>query len=257
MTGISCSTSVVRTVPCEEALARLAEAGFARVELGRSHGDALPAPSRVEALGLRVWAVHGSLAGGAASPDERARRAAVAAEAEAMRRAAPFAPCPYVVHYLNRANDPAVGVAYRRSIDELLRTAERERFVLAVETVPYKPEVNERYADSAEVAAFVRELAAPCAAVCVDLNHSNLHESLETAIANCAGLIANIHVSDNHGDREEHLPPGRGVINFAPAFAALQGAGYTGPLNLEVSGKTERAPAELVALRRWAEAFAR
>jgi sugar phosphate isomerase/epimerase len=45
--------------------------------------------------------------------------------------------------------------------------------------------------------------------------------------------VKNIHVSDNHGEKEEHLPPGEGIIDFRSAFQALRANGYTGPCNLE------------------------
>ena len=251
--SVSCSSSIVKKLPLEKALEKLSRAGFKWIEINRNHMAGRPSPERLDAFGLKVWAVHGALGGDAASVDEDARKKAAAAEAEAMRAAHLFAPCPYVLHYLNRANDPAVGEAYRKSIEALLACAEKERFVLAVETVPYKPEVNERYAGSSEVADFVRSFASASLKICVDLNHSNLNEDLQTAIANCAGLIATIHVSDNHGRREEHLVPGEGEIDFPSAFRALIRAGYSGPLNLEVNGEEERSLSRLIAMRRWAE----
>ena len=65
------------------------------------------------------------------------------------------------------------------------------------------------------------------------INHSNLHEDINVAAENCSGIISNIHVSDNHGCGEEHLPPGQGIIDFPAVLQALINAGYTGPCNLE------------------------
>jgi len=250
---VSCSTSIVSRSPLKKALKRLADAGFKRVEMSRTHAALKPSPELLDDFGLNVWAIHGALGANAASTDEAARKKAVADETELMRAAHSFAPCPYVVHYLNRSNGPAAGEAFRQSIEALLSCAERERLILCIETVPYKPEVNERYADTAEVAAFVRSFASPSLKICVDVNHSNLNEDLGAAIANCAGLIGNVHVSDNHGRREEHLPPGEGIIDFPGAFGALLRAGYSGPLNLEVAAGREWSLPELAALRQWAE----
>ena len=169
-----------------------------------------------------------------------------------LERAAEFAPCPYVVHYLDRFNDPRRGVAFRRSIEELMGHAERLGLTLAIETVPDKPS-NERYPLCREVAGLVRSLDSPRAAVCVDLNHSNLAENLSDAIADCSGTIATIHVSDNHGECEEHLPPGQGATDFAAAFAALRAAGYTGAVNLECHFGAHPTVADLQELRKWAE----
>jgi sugar phosphate isomerase/epimerase len=158
---------------------------------------------------------------------------------------------------LNRHRDPAVGQRFRAAVQRLAAGAKRCGLVLAVETLPYKPEVDERYADSAEVAAFVRGLDDPHVGICIDLNHSNLHERLEDAAGNCRGQIVNIHVSDNRGVREEHLVPGEGVIDFVAALRALRAAGYAGPLNIECHLPRPPDVATLTTLRLNAEKLAR
>ncbi|MCK5844391.1 MAG: sugar phosphate isomerase/epimerase, partial [Victivallales bacterium] len=84
-----------------------------------------------------------------------------------------------------------------------------------------------------EVAEFARSFNSPNISVCIDLNHSNLNEDLTQVSENCKGLISNIHVSDNHGEWEDHLPPGEGIINFPEVFKALRDNGYVGPCNIE------------------------
>ena len=46
--------------------------------------------------------------------------------------------------------------------------------------------------------------------------------------------IGHVHVSDNRGKRDEHLPIGKGCIDFASVIAALLGTGYDGTVTLEV-----------------------
>ena len=237
--------------PMVRAFQMLGEAGFRLIEVSRKDGDLAEVSGLLADNGLRVWAVHGSLGAGAVSPSADERRREVERESRRMEDAAAFAPCPYVIHYLYRQNAPAIGDYWKWSVEKLLRRAEELSLILAVETVPFKPEVNERYADSKEVADFVRSLASKSARVCVDINHSNLNETLPEAIANCSGLIADIHVSDNHGHGEEHLRPGEGVINFPEAMQAVIDAGYEGPLNLECH--MTDALEDLIGLRKWSE----
>jgi sugar phosphate isomerase/epimerase len=180
-----------------------------------------------------VHGTFGCVEPGAISESADERRHTLDRELELLHMAAAYAPCPYVIHYLNRYNDPAVAKRWRDSVQELLVHAAALQLTLAVETVPFKPEENERYADTAEVAAFVRAFDSEYLRMCVDVNHSNLHEDLGQAIRNCSGQIADIHISDNHGVREEHLQPGEGVIDMPFALAALREAGYSGPCNLE------------------------
>lgn len=210
------------------------QAGFSTIELSRKHFNIARRAEQIKATGLKVWAIHGVLGGGAVSSDESIRRAAVSEEIAHMEDTAIFAPCPYVVHYLDRFNDPVYGKNFRRSIEEIYTRSSQLGFDLAIETAPYKPQQNERYPDSAEIAEFVRSFHAPDLNMTIDINHSNLNEDLKTVCRNCRGIISNVHISDNHGDWEDHLPPGEGIIDLRGTFAALRENGYTGPCNIEM-----------------------
>lgn len=167
------------------------------------------------------------------SSDNALRQQAVENELRRMEDAAPYAPCPYVIHYLDRVLDPRPGRQFRKSVEQLHEKARELGFVLTLETAPYKPQVNERYPDSAEIADFVRSFASPNLLVTVDINHSNLKEDLLQVAINCRGLIGNVHISDNMGKNEDHLPPGEGTINIRGALLALIKCGYAGPCNVE------------------------
>ena len=43
-----------------------------------------------------------------------------------------------------------------------------------------------------------------------------------------------VHVSDNRGRRDDHLPVGEGYIDFPAVAAALNKIGYQGGLTLEI-----------------------
>lgn len=208
--------------------------GVELVEISRKHHQLAKRAERIRELDIRVWSVHGTLPTGAITGTEEELRRAVAAEVERMEDCAAFAPCPYVIHYLNRFNDPVYGERFRTAIELLIRANESLGFTLAIETAPYKPQTDERYPDSAEIAAFVRSFANEKVRMTIDLNHSNLNEDIFAVCRNCRGLIANIHVSDNHGEREEHLVPGSGVIPLKAVMRELRDCGYTGPCNLEL-----------------------
>ena len=239
----------------EKAVELLSQAGFTFVDLSRGPGELPRWEAALKANGMSLWAVHGKLNAHCISADDAERREALDREVARMAHFARSAPVPYVVHWHSRHNDPAVGDIWRRSVEELLPRAESLGINLALETMPYKPEVHERYVDTREIADFIRSFGSEFLSICVDVNHSNLAEDLEEAVANCAGLISHVHVADNHGEREEHLPPGEGVIDFRRAWAALVKARYEGPLNLECVMPREPTLAELTRLREWAEAI--
>ncbi len=258
--GVSTSVDILSSrdlgLSPSELLDAIAGAGFKYLQIPNDP-EWVSLAGRVSALGLKVGQVHGSLSGSACSLDEQERTQAVADEARQMRAAAVYAPCPYVIHYLPRYNDPKRCEAFRRSVAEVLSLAATLKFTIAVETVPYKPDKDERYADSGEVAEFVRSFQSDNMRACIDLNHANINEDLVQAIRNFTGIIACVHISDNHGRKEEHLLPGDGTIDFPPAFRALREAGFVGPLNLEalVSAEDNRDPTEvLVGICKWLEA---
>ncbi len=233
---ISISTTVFGPESDILSLPRMLEiiqkAGYDYIEISRKQNDLTERLREIQSSGLKVWSIHGALEQ-SSELDEAKRRAGVEKEFLRLDDAAPFAPCPYVVHYTSRYLDPARGVAFRKSIEEVYEHAHSLGIILAVETVPYKPKINERYADSKEVADFVRSFQQPDLRMTVDINHSNLRENLVDVARNCNGLIANVHISDNHGEWEDHLPPGEGIIDLPEAFTALRDNGYSGPCNLE------------------------
>lgn len=210
------------------------QAGYSSIELSRKQHNIASRAKQIKNTGLKVWSIHGVLGIGSVSSDETIRQAAVAEEIARLEDTAMFAPCPYVVHYLDRYNDPVYGENFRRSIEEIYICSSRLGFDLAIETAPYKPQHNERYPDSREIADFVRSFHASDLNMTIDINHSNLNEDLETVCKNCHGLISNVHISDNHGEWEDHLPPGDGNIDLSAVFAALRKNGYIGPWNLEM-----------------------
>jgi len=49
------------------------------------------------------------------------------------------------------------------------------------------------------------------------------------------GRLITTHLQDNHGARDEHLPPGDGAIDWEDVAAALREIGYPGCLMLELT----------------------
>jgi len=218
----------------EECYGMLAEAGFKWVELSRRTKEDLASLKPIlEKVGLKVWSVHGFASSGLSVLDEELRQKCIREEIAWMESASVYGYKPYVIHYVYRQNNPEHGKLFRDSVDRLYERAHELGVLLVMETAPYKPWQDERYPDSKEISDFVRSYDKPDFRMTIDLNHSNVREDLGDTCRNCRGLIANIHVSDNHGEKEEHLALGEGIIDFAYAFRKLRENDYTGPCNLE------------------------
>lgn len=82
--------------------------------------------------------------------------------------------------------------------------------------------------------------------ICWDTGHGNLSGADQPAALRAIGRrLHALHINDNHGQRDEHLAPYMGTIQWAPILAALQEIGYTGDFAYEVQGFTDALPAAL------------
>ena len=248
------STTIFKRVELCETLEPLAKAGYQVIELSRNSANRGRYRQMVADLGLRVWAVHGTLGLPASLGTAEERQATVDAELEAMEEVAAYAPCPYIVHHMHRTGDADGPEDWKRSIERLHERARSLGFVLCVEPVICKPHGFPYHCPTTEVAAFVRSFESDHLGVCLDVNHVNVSEDLVEAIGNLAGLIRTVHLSDNHGEGEEHLPPGEGVIDWPAMLTALYRSGYAGPLNMEIHVPPTHEL--LVNMRLWAEEMA-
>ena len=253
----SLSTGIFGKRPLAEVVGPIARAGFRQIEISRRSRDWAEGLRAVRDAGLRVWAVHGRGVFFLDSSDEAACRKVIDAERRAMDEIAPCAPCPYVFHFMRLSKAREGDAPARRRVGELLEHARQTGLTLALEPLPPKLNIDRYVGDAEVVAALARSFESPHLAVCLDSNHSNLGEDLCGAICDCAGLIANVHLSDNLGVTDDHLPPGEGTIDWPGALRALGEAGYSGAVNLEIHW-ADTPPAELlVRLREWAEGAAK
>src|SRR6266550_1044840 len=77
--------------------------------------------------------------------------------------------------------------------------------------------------------------------VCFDLGHAHLKGGVVQAFETLSGHIRSTHVHDNDRDRDSHLWPGEGSINWPEAMKLLRTAQHVPPLLMEIESdeKTE------------------
>jgi sugar phosphate isomerase/epimerase len=77
-----------------------------------------------------------------------------------------------------------------------------------------------------------------------DIGHAHLaelpeNERIEKSFSPMRELVASVHLHDNHGEKDEHLPPYDGSIDWPAAIGTLQSAPQTSlPIVLELKEKT-------------------
>lgn len=83
-----------------------------------------------------------------------------------------------------------------------------------------------------ETVGFIGGLGAERVRLMADVYHMNIEEaSVPLALRRTAGLLAHVHVSENHGGL-----PGTGTIPYAEVFRTLKAMGYQGFLSIEFHG---------------------
>jgi sugar phosphate isomerase/epimerase len=131
----------------------------------------------------------------------------------------------------------------KRSIEELGRFGEGRGVRYAFENLPAYHVVG---SDVGELARILDEVGAPNTGMCFDSGHANMVGDAAQAVADAAGKIIYIHVSDNSRTADEHEMITRGTIDADALARAIHRSGYDGTLMLEVFYKVDRLR-ELIA----------
>jgi sugar phosphate isomerase/epimerase len=76
--------------------------------------------------------------------------------------------------------------------------------------------------DVAGMARFLDEVGLPSVKANLDISHLVLAGEPAGAIEALRGKVAHVHISDCDGKVHGDLPPGRGVVDFAPFLAAIK-----------------------------------
>jgi sugar phosphate isomerase/epimerase len=103
---------------------------------------------------------------------------------------------------------------------------------------------NSEMGDPHYLRAFVDETRLTGLRFNFDIGHAHLAEGPEDervakSFEPLRELVASAHIHDNHGEKDEHLPPYEGTISWPPAMAMLKtGAVKDLPLTIELKEKS-------------------
>src|SRR5437868_5793432 len=76
--------------------------------------------------------------------------------------------------------------------------------------------------------------------VCFDVGHANMLGGVAAAFAVLKDHIRSTHIHDNGGDKDAHLWPGEGGIDWQETVGLLRTAPHVPPLLLEINGEQQR-----------------
>jgi sugar phosphate isomerase/epimerase len=257
MFGISTHLYVAERLDRDH-LVEIAAHGFDAVEVFalRSHFDyrdrraAIALAEWLDDTRLRLHSIHAPIAGkyvngkwenaiSIASADESKRRAAVDDVLAALDVAASIPYQVLVQHCGVPVPYAAAGdnsrTALVKSLDELAPAAQRHGVRIAIEVIP-----NELSTATALVELLESEIDATALGICMDVGHARMMGDVVDAIETCSGHVITTHLHDNRGRTDDHLVPGKGVIDWDAALLAFQKVGYDGLWMFELAVAAER-----------------
>ncbi|HEX2330467.1 MAG TPA: sugar phosphate isomerase/epimerase family protein [Candidatus Angelobacter sp.] len=116
-------------------------------------------------------------------------------------------------------------------IEHLRAFARQLGVTLLVENTPNDLATPEKLVE------LLKTLHYPDLGICFDTGHAHLMSSVHQAFGVLQDRIRSTHVHDNHRDKDSHLWPGRGTIDWNDTMQALASAPQVPALLLELEGE--------------------
>lgn len=91
------------------------------------------------------------------------------------------------------------------------------------------------FGHTADMMYLLGEISTSEVGTCLDTGHAQLSGDLGSVVHKLSGHLKMVHINDNNGDRDAHLIPGQGRINWPWLFNELRGHQFHGGLILEIA----------------------
>jgi sugar phosphate isomerase/epimerase len=165
------------------------------------------------------------------SDPERVRRLDAVDEVKRALEVAERVPFRYLVQHMGTGrdmDDPRKFDAAFNSLEHLVIFAKQRGVAIALENTPDElgsPESLER---------FVKETHLKDLKLCLDVGHAHMEKGVGGAFEVMRHRLVTTHIHDNHGEKDEHLLPYRGTIDWDALLAMISGAPEPLPVVLEL-----------------------
>lgn len=129
----------------------------------------------------------------------------------------------------------------------LVEQAAKMGFGLSFENMVQFPGMDYVFACNAEdLVELVDSFHMPNVGINWDFGHANLSVADQAAELRIVGKrLKTTHIADNHGQRDEHLPPFYGLVDWYKMMKVLKEIGYEGDFTYEVQAFSNPLPLEL------------
>lgn len=246
---IGISTGCFYSDPLVDRLETIRASGFSMIEIVFSapHLDyknparVQEAAARIDELGMEAYSFHAPFADhiDISSPDAARRERAFEAIVPAIDAAALLGAHYFVIH-------PGPENADIPSREERLLRIENVCGVLdrvaarcseaGIQCVLENKLPHLMFGQSADLLWILACLKGNRVGACLDTGHANLAGDLYPLVYKMAPYLRLLHVHDNKGHGDDHLPPGDGRIDWTTLLKELAAVHFSGTLILELAG---------------------
>jgi sugar phosphate isomerase/epimerase len=241
LVGVSTGACTLR--PILDVLDALAPIGVTGVELGTpprhfdpwQNGQVLAVKERLGSSTLRAISIHAPFGGllDLSDPNAHHRHAAIGAIMAAARALKQLGGRIIVVHptdvVRHGADVDGRLHACADSLHSLSEICRQEDMTLAIESP--LPHLIGGHPD--EFAWLLRHVDGS-AGVCLDTGHTALGHHWRRFVDVAGSRLVHVHASDNHGQYDDHLPPGEGRLEWSAIAQSLRDAAFAGWIMLEL-----------------------
>jgi len=173
------------------------------------------------------------------SETERIRRVDAVDEVKRAIDVAETIPFRYLIQHMGSSRQPAdprnLDAAFS-SLEHLALFAKQRGVTIAVENTPSE------IGSPASLVQFVKETRLNDLKFCFDIGHAHLDAGVAAGFELMRDRVATTHIHDNHGDKDEHLLPYEGAIDWDAALGAFAAASEPLPLVLELKERASGEP---------------
>jgi sugar phosphate isomerase/epimerase len=170
---------------------------------------------------------------------ERVRRLDAVDEVKRALEVAERIPFKYLVQHMGQGRDtadPRKFDAAFNSLEHLAIFAKQRGVTIALENTP------DELGSPDSLLQFLKETHLKDLRLCFDVGHAHVDRNVAGAFEMMHERIVTTHVHDNHGEKDEHLLPYEGTIDWGALLGMISGATQELPIVLELKESASGGP---------------
>src|ERR1700734_3029858 len=180
------------------------------------------------------------------SDTERIRRLDAVDEVKRALEVAERIPFRYLVQHMGHGRqsaDPRKLDAAFSSLEQLSIFSKARGVTIALENTP------DELGAPASLQHFIADTHLHDLRLCFDIGHAHIEEGVQASFDAMRERVVSTHIHDNHGDKDEHLLPFEGTIDWDAALRGFADAPVELPFVFEIKAQASAAGPTLEQIR--------